>query len=224
MTKKNSKIILLSDDEVANEHYRFTQELAEIFRKAGVDTTTNEMESGAFVHVSGAMTHRIVKEMHEKGYRLAIVGANDNDLQSATVTKQAYNIGDVTEDGWAYVGVDKDTGQNVFAKAHGVEKGKSTLTMKWQEAIDFAAGQNAHLGSDAELDLLQETLNKGLLKEAFDVSGSFPSGWVWGSRRSPYGPEDVSARIQMLRDGDRSWGWKGGQAPAVLFRSEPSRP
>lgn len=40
--------------------------------------------------------------MHEKGYRLAIVDANGNDPQSATVTKKAYNIGDVIEaqDGW----------------------------------------------------------------------------------------------------------------------------
>ena len=128
-------------------------------------------------------------------------------------------IGDV-RDGWAYVGVDKDTGQNVFAKAHGVEKGKSSLTMKWNEAMDLAVRQNAHLGSDAELDLLQETLNKGLLKEAFDVSGSSPAGWVWGSRRGPDFPGN-GARVQRLSDGGRGWGWQDYACSVVLFCAEP---
>jgi hypothetical protein len=128
-------------------------------------------------------------------------------------------VGDV-KDGWAYVGVDKDTGQNVFAKAYGVQDGKSSLTKKWKDAMEFAAGENAHLGSDDELNLLQTTLNKGLLKGAFDTSGSFPAGWVWGSRRYPLCPSSY-ARVQRLSDGVRNWDWQDYDYSVVLFRAEP---
>lgn len=141
------------------------------------------------------------------------------DVQVSVGTDQIH-FGDV-KDGWAYVGVDKNTGQNVFAKAYGVQDGKSSLTKTWKEAMDFAAGENAHLGSDAELDLLQTNIiNKGLLKDAFDVSGSDPAGWVWGSRKSPIYPAH-GARAQRLSGGNRLWDWQDHDASVVLFRAEP---
>ena len=115
------------------------------------------------------------------------------------------------EDGWAYVGVGED-GKDVFAKGYGVKQ--------WKEAMNFAARKGAHLGSDAELDLLQTTLNKGLLKDSFDLSGSNPSGWVWGSRMYPFYP-DYGARVQSLSGGGRGWSWQVNDASTVLFRSEP---
>lgn len=120
-------------------------------------------------------------------------------------------IGDKRENGWAYVGVGED-GKDVFAKGYGVKK--------WKEAMKFAEGEDARLGSDAELDLLQGALNKGLLRHSFDMSGSVPSGWVWGSRRHPGDPGD-GARVQRLSDGNRYWDWQGDVASTVLFRSEP---
>lgn len=144
--------------------------------------------------------------------------ANDNEKT------KALEFGDVTEEGWAYVGVDKGSGQNVFARAYGVEGGKSYLTEKWKEAIDIAANQKAHLGSDAELGLLQKNIiNKGLLRSIFDVNGTYHSGWVWGSRKDPKYPEEI-ARIQRLSDGLQGWDWQDnqeGQASVVLFRTEP---
>ncbi|PJB71501.1 MAG: hypothetical protein CO093_04995 [Alphaproteobacteria bacterium CG_4_9_14_3_um_filter_47_13] len=124
-------------------------------------------------------------------------------------------IGDKTEDGWAYVG--ENYGQNIFAKGYGVKK--------WKEAMKFAEGQNAHLGSDAELDLLQTALNKGLLKDSFDTSGSDPAGWAWGQRHPTY--PGINARVQKLSDGKKDWRWPGADvspgddASAVLFQSEP---
>lgn len=126
-------------------------------------------------------------------------------------------LGDV-KDSWVYVGTDK--GLNIFAKAYGVRKGKSSLTKQWEETMDFAASQNAHLGSDAELHLFQvNVINKGLLKGAFDTSGSDPAGWVWGARRFPVYPNDF-ARVQRLSDGYPDWYWKGYQVSVLLFRSE----
>lgn len=136
----------------------------------------------------------------------------------ANDSKKTLEIGDV-KDGWAYVGMDK--GQNVFAKACDVQDGKSSLTKQWQEVMDFAASQNAHLGSDEELDLLQKNIiNKGLLKGDFDTTGSTPAGWVWGSRRHPSHP-DVGARVQRLSGGLRGWVWQDNACSVVLFRSEP---
>lgn len=125
-------------------------------------------------------------------------------------SEKAFEVGGVTEDGWVYVGVAK--GQNVFAK-------NSSAVKNWEEAMDFAEGQNVHLGSDAELELLQNNIiNKGLLKDAFDTSSSFSSGWVWGSDVYPPHP-DINARAQRLSDGYRGWREKkGGQASVVLFR------
>jgi hypothetical protein len=132
-------------------------------------------------------------------------------LSNDSQKPKALEIGDKREDGWAYVGVGED-GKDVFAKGYGVKK--------WKEAMKFAEGEGAHLGSEAELVLLQTTLNKGLLKDSFDLSGSLPSGWVWGSRRCPNYPDNL-ARVQRLSDGHRGWVWQDDGASTVLFRSEP---
>ena len=135
--------------------------------------------------------------------------------------------GDINADGWAYVGVNED-GQDVFAKGYGVKK--------WKEAMKFAANSDAHLGSDHELDLLQDNVIDGIIKNGdtpedikdglrkiFDVSGSGPSGWAWGSRRVPHLP-DGNARVQRLSGGHRLWGWQGTHASTVLFRTEDRAP
>ena len=56
-----------------------------------------------------------------------------------------------------------------------------------------------------------------------NVSGSNPSGWVWGSRRNPNNP-DNNARVQRLSDGNRNWNWQDNDASTVLFRSELGAP
>ena len=136
-----------------------------------------------------------------------------NDSQGNDSKKKELEIGDKREDGYAFVGT--DNGQNVFAKF-----AKGDGVKKWKEAMKFAEGQNAHLGSDAELDLLQGALNKALLRDSFDVSGSNPAGWVWGSRRDPGSP-DGDARVQVLSVGFRVWVWPSLDASVVLFRAEP---
>lgn len=145
---------------------------------------------------------------------------------NASAGKRAYNVGDVTEDGWTYVGVMKrgwlsrlfgEKDHHVFAKSYDGVK-------PWKEAMKFAEGQNAHLGSDEELDLLQAALDKGLLKESFNnMSGSGSSGFVWGGRRDPYDP-DAAARVRSLNDGGRGWSLQDDSASAVLFRSKPAAP
>lgn len=141
-----------------------------------------------------------------------------------TAERKEIQIGEVTEDGWVYVGEAK--GENKFAKGYGVFA-KGYGVKEWQEAMDFAVSENAHLGSDADLDLLQTNIiDKGLLKNAFDKAGIDPSATVWGSledyQRHPYGM--WSARTQRLSDGDRGWGLqKDCPESILLFQYKPHR-
>ena len=146
---------------------------------------------------------------------------------NSSASQKTLEHGDITKDGWAYVGVNED-GQDVFAKGYGVKT--------WKEAMEFAANNGAHLGSDHELDLLQENVIDGViknghtpedikasLKKIFDVSGFNPSGWAWGSRTPPHNPER-GTRVQRLSDGHRDWGWPYDPASPVLFRTEDRAP
>jgi hypothetical protein len=152
-----------------------------------------------------------------------VIGGDNVTLQAQATEKpnepgskktKILEIGDKREDGWTYVGV--DNGQKIFAKGYGV--------MKWKEAMKFAEGQSAHLGSEGELDILQTALNEGFLKDAFDVSGSKPAGWVWGSRRvknNPQWADGNGACVHRLSDGYRDWFLLIESASVVLFRAEP---
>lgn len=185
MTKKDRKIILLSDDEVANEHYGFTQTLAKIFKKAGVDTST----SGPMgVFVSGAMTQLIIKEMHKEGYRLAIVGANNNNPQSATVTKKAYNIGDVLPDGWVVGPRAPETGIIM-----GIEPVSCALRGRrtWEEGENHAkklrkeGNIDARQASLGELRVIYEKLvEPGYNHKAKFGRDSYPGEGYWSTGKS----------------------------------------
>lgn len=145
--------------------------------------------------------------------------------QMSTSEQRTLEHGDIRKDGWVYVGVDEG-GSNLFAKGSGVTK--------WREAMSLASSSEAHLGTDHELELLYKNIVNGVingentpqnqidsLKGVFDVSGSNPSGWVWGARLELALPQ-YYARIQRLSDGVSLWGWQDNTASTILFRSEPA--
>jgi len=61
------------------------------------------------------------------------------------------------------------------------------LTMRWEQAIEYAAKLDAHSHKDwrvptqGELNVLWENRNKGKLKGTFNETGSLPAGWYWSS-------------------------------------------
>ena len=126
-------------------------------------------------------------------------------------------IGDRMEDDTIYAGVSPDTGKPMYALP-----ADATMTMRWREAMDYAAGLHAHghkdwkLPSEAELDVLYQNRDKGALKGTFNTSGSFIAGWYWSSTEHPDG-----AWVERFSDGNRGWGWKGNDASVRPVRSEP---
>lgn len=157
-----------------------------------------------------------------------------NNLSSNDGKKQkTFEHGDIVEDCWVYVGVNGD-GENVFAKGCGVKM--------WKEAIKFASKNDAHLGSEHELDLLQRNVIDGIIKNEniavndkkgvqkmfggmFDVKEHARSSWAWSSVESLASSPDSHVLIQCLRDGRRTWGQQqrvdSSGLFTVMFRSEP---
>src|SRR5262249_38985807 len=74
----------------------------------------------------------------------ATLAAGDFDL--AMARPKPLRIGDVMEDGTKYAGISPDTGKPMF-----VTPSDAPLTMKWKEAMDYAAKLDAHGRKDWRL-------------------------------------------------------------------------
>ena len=87
--------------------------------------------------------------------------------------------GDRMEDGTIFAGISPDTGKPMYTTP-----ADAPLTMKWREAMNYAAKLDAHdhddwrLPSRAELNALY---NNRAAISGFDTSGSFPAGYYWSS-------------------------------------------
>lgn len=143
---------------------------------------------------------------------------------AATVTKQAYNIGDVLPDGWI-VGPVGDMGIVMSIEpVSGALDGYKT----WHQGEKHAAelrGQgnaNARQPSANELNALYNNVVKaGHNGNAqFNTGSSHPYGLYWSSTPSPDYRDD--ARIQYLGVGNRYWHYKGNVSARVrCVRDEP---
>lgn len=120
-------------------------------------------------------------------------------------------IGDKSQDGWIFIG--QDWGRNYFARSCGA--------LPWHRAMNFAKEVEAHLPSDPELDVLQAALEKGLLKESFDMSHLPCGNLIWGDRDDPDIPGFNLARIFDLTKCQKDWDCREDDLPTLLFRSEP---
>jgi Protein of unknown function (DUF1566) len=128
----------------------------------------------------------------------------------------APQLGDTMPDGTTYAGVSPDTGQPMYTTP-----ADAPLTMRWEQAMNYAADLYAHghqdwrLPSKAELHVL---FNNRAAIGGFDESGSNPSGWYWSATEDPDYP-DV-AWMERFSDGDRYWLWKDDDASVRPVRSE----
>lgn len=86
-------------------------------------------------------------------------------------------VGDKMPDGTIYAGDSPDTGKPMYTTP-----ADAPLTMKWQEAMDYAKRLDAHghddwrLPSKGELNVL---FNYRAELGEFDVGGSGPANWYW---------------------------------------------
>jgi len=134
----------------------------------------------------------------------------EQNNEIATVTKQAYNIGDVLDDGWIVGPVSPETG-NVMAvePVAGALGGYQTWFAGEDHVKELLAdgNNNAHQATDTELyAIYNEIVKAGNNDNAqFNTSGSFPYGRYWSSTPVP-NPSDCATQVQYFdKDGVRSW-------------------
>ncbi|KAB2880565.1 MAG: DUF1566 domain-containing protein [Pseudorhodoplanes sp.] len=154
----------------------------------------------------------------------------------------AFHCGDRMKDGTIYAGISPDTGSKMFVMPQGAPGAvtpddtpaalrmfgtpKAVMgTLRWDEAMSYAADLDAHghkdwrLPTKAELHVLYRNRHTGALKGTFDEDGSYPAGWYWSSTGVSLMPD--SAQAERFSDGEQNWDWKSGRAAVRPVRSEP---
>jgi hypothetical protein len=124
-------------------------------------------------------------------------------------------VGDRMDDGTVFGGISPDTNKPMY-----VRPADQPLTMKWKQAMDYAAhfeghGKAAgtfHLPTEGELNVLFQNRAK---IGGFNETGSTPAGWYWSSTQYVYN----TARGQRFSDGSRFWGNKSLRSSVRLVRS-----
>jgi len=165
----------------------------------------------------------VVTSGHGQITKHAPVEEQDN-LQ--TVTKEAYNIGDVLPDGWVVMGLSKDTGMPFSCEpAESALDGYQTWHTGEGHAVKLrdAGNQNARQPSDKELNTIWEDVVKAGRNDnaKLNTNGSAPYGKYWSSTPDPTNSD--GARVQYLGDGSRYWVYKVYRNARVrVVRDEPS--
>lgn len=135
------------------------------------------------------------------------------DPASAPVAEP--QVGDAMPDGTVYAGISPDSGRPMYAAA-----ADAPLTMKWKEAMEYAAALDAQGHKDwrvptgGELDAL---FNNRAAIGGFNETGSHPAGWYWSSTEDRYDAD--SAWDQRFSDGNRDWHRKSHESSLRLVRS-----
>lgn len=118
-------------------------------------------------------------------------------------------VGDRMEDGTVFGGISPDTNKPMY-----VRPADESLTMKWMQAMYYAARFEGHgkpvgtfrVPTESELNVLFQNRAK---IGGFNKTGSYPASWYWSSTQ--YG-SDV-ARGQWFDKRGSAW---GAQAPSFL--------
>lgn len=132
-------------------------------------------------------------------------------------TSRGKHVGDVMRDGTVYAGVSPSTGRPMYTTAS-----DAALTLRWDEAMGYAATFNGHghndwrLPTEDELDVLFS--NRAAIG-GFNDSGSYFAGWHWSSAEHP-GNANI-AWLERFSDGGEDWVWKGVAASVRCVRLEP---
>ena len=143
---------------------------------------------------------------------------------SATVTKPAYNIGDVLPDGWIVGPVSRDTGIVMSIEPVG---GALDGYRTWHQGEDHAAvlrhkgNANARQPSDNELNALyNDVVKAGRIGNTDPFGETIYGVRYWSSTSFRYDPG--FAQIQYFGGGGRCWSSKdGADARVRCVRDEP---
>lgn len=138
-----------------------------------------------------------------------------NDVAPQPQVKAEPQVGDRMEDGTVFGGISPDTNKPMY-----VRPADEPLTMKWKQAMDYAARFEGHgkpvgtfrVPTEGELNVLFQNRAK---IGGFNETGSYPAGWYWSSTQIG---NDI-ARGQRFSDGRRNWHGKYGHSSVRLVRS-----
>ena len=146
--------------------------------------------------------------VHTNGNVKLRPAANDHAKPESTEPK----IGDRMADGTVYAGISPDTNKPMYATPKDAK-----LTMKWKQAMEYAARLDAHGHQDwhvptkSELNVLFQ--NRAAIG-GFNVSGSNPAGWYWSSSQT----SNYGAWAQRFSDGGQDGYLKGTVSSLRLVR------
>ena len=107
--------------------------------------------------------------------------------------------GDRMPDGTIFAGISPDTGKPMYTTP-----ADAPLTMRWKEAMKYAANLEAYghqdwrVPSKAELNTL---FNNRAAIGGFNATGSDPAGWYWSSTEGNNG----CGWAQRFNDGNHGW-------------------
>ncbi len=138
-----------------------------------------------------------------------------NDVVPHPQVKAEPQVGDRMEDGTVFGGISPDTNKPMY-----VRPADESLTMKWKQAMDYAARFEGHgkpvgtfrVPTEGELNVLFQNRAK---IGGFNETGSNPAGWYWSSTQD----DSLNARDQRFSDGDRYWVYKNYHSSVRLVRS-----
>lgn len=139
-----------------------------------------------------------------------------NDVAPKAQVKAAEpQIGDRMDDGTIFGGISPDTGKPIY-----VRPTDEPLTMKWEQAMEYAARFEGHgkaagtfrLPTGDELNVLFQNRAK---IGGFNETGSHPSGLYWSSTQD--GGE--GAFDQNFSNGDQHWHYQRYLSAVRLVRS-----
>lgn len=91
-------------------------------------------------------------------------------------------IGDKMPDGIIYAGTSPDAGKPMY-----VMPADASLTMKWKEAMNYAAKLDAHGHQDWRLPTkgeLKALFNNRAAIGGFNLTGLLPEGWYWSASKN----------------------------------------
>lgn len=137
-----------------------------------------------------------------------------NDVVPQPQVKTEPQVGDQMDDGTVFGGISPNTNKPMY-----VRPADESLTMKWKQAMDYAARFEGHgkpvgtfrVPTKGELNVLFQNRAK---IGGFNETGSTPAGWYWSSTQ-----DDNYARGQRFSNGNRHWYLKFSHSSVRLVRS-----
>lgn len=138
-----------------------------------------------------------------------------NDVAPQPQVKAEPQVGDRMEDGTVFGGISPDTNKPMY-----VRPADESLTMKWKQAMDYAARFEGHgkpvgtfrVPTEGELNVLFQNRAK---ISGFNETSSGPAGWYWSSTQL----DGLNARGQMFSNGTQQWYGKVYRSAVRLVRS-----